>query len=145
MLGGGDPNYNSEDGSVSATKCDGLVIPLDKDYDAGDELKITVFGEASQNMRCWLETGTGDAGRASDICNPLILGKEFTLTATSSGAKYLEIKKEYSAPSCENIKITKVELTDLTDRRFLIPKAGLRHGEQQKNDAMSIKILLCLK
>ncbi len=120
MLGGGSPSYDSNDGSVSAAKCDGLVIPLDKDYEAGDELRITVFGEASQGMRAWLETGTGDSGRASEIHDPMKFGETFTITATANGAKYLEIKKpNYSSPVFENIKITRVELTDLTDRPVL--------------------------
>lgn len=119
MLGGGSPNYNSEDGSVSATNCDGLVIPLDKDYDAGDELKITVFGEASQEMRAWLEPGINDAGKVSNIHSPVNSGEEFTLTATANGAKYLEIKKPYGSSAYTNIKITRVELTDLTQRPVL--------------------------
>lgn len=104
-----------EDGSVTSSSCDGLVIPLDKEYSTGAKLKITVYGEASQGIRGWLEQGTSDAGRVSEVYNPVEFGTEFILDATGDGASYLEIKKPaWDSPSFESITITKVELTDLT-------------------------------
>lgn len=112
----GEAEYNEADGSVSVSSCDGLVIPLDKEYGMGSKLEITVYGEASQGIRGWLEQGTADTGRVSDVFDPVQFGTKFTLEATGDGAKYLEIKKpSHNSPSFESIKITKVELTDVSD------------------------------
>ena len=111
-----------EDGSISAGTCDGVVIPLDKEYDMGSKLEITVYGEASQGIRGWLEQGVGDNGRVSEIINPVEFGTAFTLEATGDGAKYLEIKKpSYNSPSFDSIKITKVTVRDASE---LIDKKG---------------------
>ena len=103
-----------EDGSVSSTDCDGLVIPLGTVFTEGAKLMFTVYGEASQGIRGWLESGTVDNGKVSEEINPVEFGKEFLLTATGDGGKYLEIKKPaWNSPAFTSIKITKVTLSVL--------------------------------
>lgn len=105
------------DGSVKAGTCDGIVIPLDKEYENGARIKVTIYGEASQEIRGWLESTTLDNGRVSEVYNPINFGSEIILEATAAGAKYIEIKKPaWDSPSFESITITKVEITDITER-----------------------------
>ena len=109
-----------EDGSVSSTNCDGLVIPLGSEFATGARLRFTVYGEASQGIRGWLETGTVDNGRVSDVYNPIEFEKEFILTATDDGGQYLEIKKPSAeADAFTSITITKVEFAILPEARWV--------------------------
>ena len=108
------------DGSVSSTNCDGLVIPLGTEFSTGARIRFTVYGEASQGIRGWLETGTVDNGRVSDVYNPIEFGEEFILTATGDGGQYLEIKKPSAeAEAFTSITITKVEFAILPEARWV--------------------------
>lgn len=78
-------------------------------------MKVAVYGTCAQeNLRSWLEAGTADNGRASDIQQPMNFSKEYTYTATGD-AKYFEIKvPSYDSPAFTTLHIEKIELTDLT-------------------------------
>lgn len=113
-----------EDGSISSTNCDGLVIPLGTEFATGARIRFTVYGEASQGIRGWLETGTVDNGKASEELNPVEFGKEFILEATGDAAgnkaQYLEIKKPaWNSPAFTSITITKVEFAILPEARWV--------------------------
>ena len=105
----------NDDGSVTGTTVDGLLIPLGTTVAAGESVNITVYGEATAGARMWLSDSENK--RWSDIQNPMEFGKTYTLTASDAEGgpgpvDYFQIKGSAYGVSFDSITITKVVVED---------------------------------
>ena len=91
----------NEDGTVTGTGCDIIAIPLGMDIADGEEVKVTVFGEADAGMRIWLADKANK--RWSDIQNPALFGTTYTFVANKNIAGESADSSETTA-NCFHIK-----------------------------------------
>lgn len=105
----------NDDGSILIKNHIFVCIPLDKTYPAGSKLKVTVYGECAQTgLRGWCAGGNSDGGATSNQQAPMNFGTAYTYTTTNNST-YFEIKvPSHNSPVFTTLRITKVELTDLT-------------------------------
>lgn len=105
LYGNGKVTVN-DDGTVSGTNLDGIVLPLGRTINTGDKVNITVYAEAGVGTRLWLTDESN--GVCSEQVNPLTLGTKCTVTATADNISLFQIKGSAYGVTFDTIKITKV-------------------------------------
>lgn len=122
------------DGSITGTNVKGILIPLETGINAGDSVKITVYGQCEESMRIWLSDSY--AKRWSDVQNPMKFGQEYTLVSddsiqkesaesTASSSDHIQIKVlKWDSDPFKSITITKV----IIERMNVEPKPTAEPG-----------------
>ena len=85
------------DGSVTATSAELMLFPIDGSFKSGDEVYVTVYGEASNDTpRVWISEGAWTA--RTNIVSPYTFGQEVKLTFTADCSNLsVQVKKTGSA------------------------------------------------
>lgn len=105
LYGNGTVTVN-DDGTVTGTGLDGIVLPLGTTINTGDTVEITVYGESGVGTRLWLTDSSN--GVCSEQINPMTLGTKCTVTATADNISLFQIKGSAYGVTFDTLKITKV-------------------------------------
>lgn len=105
LYGKGKVTVN-DDGTVSGTGVEGIVLPLGRTINTGDTVNIKVYAEAGAGTRLWLTDSSN--GVCSDIINPLKFGTKYTVTATADNISLFQIKGLSPGDTFDTLKINKV-------------------------------------
>ena len=104
----GDLKINP-DGSITTNNADGIAVPLEFEVKKGDQLKITIYGEADKNARAWISESVWTS--ISNQVEPYTFGKEVTVTVTkNSTLGEVQIKKYIQDSPFTNLTINEIFL-----------------------------------
>lgn len=104
----GDLKINP-DGSITTNNADGIAVPLEFEVKKGDQLKITIYGEADKNARALISESVWTS--ISNQVEPYTFGKEVTVTVTkNSTLGEVQIKKYIQDSPFTNLTINEIFL-----------------------------------
>ncbi len=123
VLGGVGTASCDDNGTVTANNVDGVLIPIDGEFKAGDVVRVTVKGTASADVRIWISDRSGWTALSNQI-NPMTFGQTYELTLTGSSSECaVQIKKSgYSSPSIDTLVLNEVLIAGSMIEPTPVPK-----------------------
>ncbi len=109
VLGGIGTVSCDDNGVITANSVDGVLIPIDGAYEAGDVIRVTVNGSASADVRLWISDRDGWTELSNQI-SPMTFGQSYELTLTGASAECaVQIKKiSYSSSAIDTVTVSEV-------------------------------------